>query len=132
MHTPPVILIADDSPDFRAILGEKLKASGFLVTEAKDGAEAVARAKNLHPDLVIMDIQMPNENGTEAVLDIKQNPETKDVKIVFFTSMENPWPGIKARSPAVAKEIGATDFIRKSDDLDVMVKKIKGFLGISA
>jgi CheY-like chemotaxis protein len=132
MHNPPVILIADDSPDFRAILGEKLKASGFLVTEAKDGAEAVTRAKRLVPDLVIMDIQMPNENGTEAVLDIKQNPETKDVKIVFFTNMENPWPGIKAKNPAIAKELGAAGFIRKTDDLDEMVKKIKEFLGMPA
>lgn len=129
MHTPPLILIADDSPDFRTILAEKLKASGFLVAEATDGAEAVSRALNLKPDLVIMDIQMPNENGTEAVLDIKRNPETKDAKIVFFTNLQDPWPGIKAQSPKVAKELGAADFIRKSDDLDVMVKKIRGFLG---
>lgn len=128
MHTPPVILIADDSPDFRAILAEKLAASGFLVAEAADGAEAARKAVNLKPDLVIMDIMMPNENGTEAVLDIKRNLETKDIKIVFFTNLSDPWPGIKAKNPQVAKELGAADFITKSDDLDAMVAKVRQLL----
>ncbi len=128
MHTPPVILIADDSPDFRAILAEKLAASGFLVAEAADGAEAARKAVNLKPDLVIMDIMMPNENGTEAVLDIKRNFETKDIKIVFFTNLSDPWPGIKAKNPQVAKELGAADFITKSDDLDAMVAKVRQLL----
>ncbi|MEK7612094.1 MAG: response regulator [Patescibacteria group bacterium] len=128
MHNPPVILIADDDPGFQEIVGTKLKRNGFAVAEAHDGKEAVEKAKNLHPDLIVMDINMPNENGTEAVLDMKANPETRDIKIVFFTSEEDPWPGLKGERQHSAVDLGAQDFIRKNDDLDVMVEKIKSFL----
>ncbi len=129
MHNPPLVLIADDNSDFREILSTKLKQSGFWVAEAKDGAEAVLKAQSLQPDLIVMDIQMPNENGTEAVLDLKRNPVTKDTKIVFFTSLENPWPGIKAKNEKFAEELGAAQFINKADDLDQMAKKIQEIIG---
>lgn len=129
MHNPPLILIADDSPDFQEIVSAKLKASGFWVAIAKDGKEAVERATTLHPDLIIMDINMPNENGTEAVLDITRNPDTKDIKIVFFTSLIDPWPAIKGKNEKLAEELGAAQFLNKSEDLDAMVKKIKELLG---
>lgn len=130
MHTPPLILIADDSPDFQEIISEKLKASGFSVSIARDGKEAVERAATLHPDLVIMDINMPNENGTEAVLDIKRNPDAGDTKIVFFTSLDDPWPAIKGSNEALAKELGAAEFIKKSEDLNEIVGEIKRILGV--
>ena len=128
MHKPPVILIADDDLGFQEIVGMKLKRTGFIVAEAHDGKEAVEKAVNLCPDLIVMDINMPNENGTEAVLDIKCNDATKDIKIVFFSSEEDPWPGLKGEKSHSAIDIGAKDFIRKNDDLDVMVEKIKLFL----
>lgn len=129
MHTPPLILIADDSPDFREILSEKLKASGFSVAVAGDGAEAVARARALHPDLIIMDILMPNENGTEAVLDLKRDPATKDIKVVFSTSLSDPWPAIKGKNEKFAEELGAARFLRKDAGLDHMLKEIREVVG---
>ena len=130
MHTPPLILIADDSPDFQEILSEKLKASGFSVSIARDGKEAVERATTLHPDLVLMDINMPNENGTEAVLDIKRSPEARDIKIVFFTSLDDPWPAVKGKNEALAEELGAAEFIKKSEDLSEIVENIKRILSV--
>jgi len=128
MRENPLILIADDDPGFQEIISAKLKSNGFLVAEAHDGKEAVDKAVNLHPEMIIMDINMPGSSGTEAVLDIVKNPETKDVKIIFFTSMEDPWPAFKKKSPNVAKELGAVDFFNKSDDLDGIVAKIKELL----
>ncbi len=128
MKSPPLILIADDDADFKEILSAKLLASGYQIAEASDGAEAITKAKNLIPDLIVMDIQMPNVNGTEAVLELKHTLETKDVKIVFFSSLIYPWPGVKGDNPEFAKELGAVTFLRKSDDLDKIALTIKGLL----
>ena len=128
MKNPPLILIADDDADFKEILSAKLLAAGYQIAEAKDGAEAIVKAKSLVPDLIIMDIQMPNVNGTEAVVELKSTPETKDVKIVFFSSLIYPWPGVKEKNPEFAQELGAVTFIKKSEELDVIVAKVKELL----
>ena len=121
----PLILLADDDKDFKEIISAKLLAEGFEIAEAANGAEAITKAKSLIPDLVVMDIQMPDVNGTEAVVDIKHTPETKDVKIVFFSSMNHPWPGAKDENPEMAKALGAVTFLQKGQDLDSIVKKFK-------
>jgi CheY-like chemotaxis protein len=128
MREHPLILIADDDPDFKEILSAKLLASQFEIAEASDGAEAIVKAKSLVPDLIIMDIQMPNVNGTEAVLELKHSPETKNIKIVFFSSLIYPWPGVKSENPTFAQELGAVTFLKKSDDLDLIVSTVKGLL----
>ncbi len=128
MKNPPLILIADDDADFKEIVSAKLLSFGYQIAEAKDGAEAITKAKSLIPDLIIMDIQMPNVNGTEAVLEIKQDPQLKDAKIVFFSSLIYPWPGVKESNPDFAKELGAVTFLKKSDELDKIATTIKGLL----
>ena len=126
----PRILIADDDADFKEILSAKLLAAGYEIAEAKDGAEAVTKARNLHPSLVIMDIQMPGVNGTEAVLELKSDPETKDIKMVFFSNLVYPWPAATKDNPEFAKELGAVTFLKKSDDLDEVVAKVKELVPI--
>jgi CheY-like chemotaxis protein len=128
MKNPPLILIADDDADFKEILSAKFLSFGYQIAEASDGLEAITKAKSLIPDLIIMDIQMPNVNGTEAVLELKHTPETKDVKIVFFSSLIYPWPGVKSENPEFAKELGAITFMKKSDDLEKIATTVKGLL----
>jgi|SRR3989344_3755900 len=128
MHTPPLILIADDDADFKEVLSAKLLKNNFTIAEAIDGEEAITKAKSILPDLIVMDIKMPGLNGTEAVLELKNNQETKDIKIVFFTNLLYPWPGVKAENEKIAKELGALTFLQKSDDLDTIVKKIQELL----
>ena len=128
MHTPPVILIADDDHGFQEIVGTKLKRNGFLIAEAHDGTEAVEKAGNLEPDLILMDINMPGENGTEAVLDVLKNPETKDIKIVFLTNQADPWPALKGETQKTAQELGAAGFMNKTEDIDIIIEKVKDLL----
>ena len=128
MHTPPLILIADDDADFKEVLSAKLLKNNFTIAEAIDGEEAITKAKSILPDLIVMDIKMPGLNGTEAVLELKNNQETKDIKIVFFTNLLYPWPGVKAENEKIAKELGALTFLQKSDDIDTIVKKIQELL----
>ena len=127
-HTPPLILIADDDPDFKEILSTKFLTEGFKVAEASDGEQAISKAKSLLPDVVIMDVQMPKLNGTEAVIELQQTPETKDLKIVFFSSTIHPWPGIQSENQTTAKELGALTFLKKDEDLDVIVKTVKDLI----
>lgn len=129
MHNPPLVLIADDESDFREIVADKLKSAGFWVAEAKDGDETVNKATNLKPDLILLDINMPRENGTEALIDIKANSQTKDLKILFLSNLKNPWPLIMKDRPEFAKELGAEDFIDKGEDLDMTVERVKRVLG---
>lgn len=130
-HVPPLILVADDESDFREIITKKLESSGFSVQSVANGTEAVKKAGELKPDLILMDIKMPGElNGVDAAFRIKENPETKDIKIAFLSGIENPWPALVGDKSVTSKAFGMEDFIPKTEDLDVLVKKIKGFLRI--
>jgi CheY-like chemotaxis protein len=106
----------------------KLNASGFEVIVAADAKEAVAAAKKSHPDLVLMDIHMPGESGTDAALEIKQNPETKDIKVAFLSNLKDPWPRTVPARNDLAKSLGMDDFIDKTEDLDITVQKVKEIL----
>ena len=64
--SPKKILIADDEPDILEIVGYNLTREGYQVTTAKDGDEALAKAKIVKPDLIILDIMMPKKNGVEV------------------------------------------------------------------
>lgn len=126
MRTQPLVLLADDSAEFKEIISAKLVAGGFEISEANNGNEAIAKAKALKPDLILMDIDMPEVNGTEAVLEIKSSPELQNTKVIFFSSMETPWPGMAGEDKdKVAQTLGAVTFLKKSDDLDTIVAKIK-------
>ncbi len=126
MRQQPLVLLADDNADFKEIISAKLVQQGFEIAEANDGEEAIAKAKALKPDLIVMDIDMPHVNGTEAVLEIKGNADTKDIPIIFFSSLEHPWPGnVSADKTEFAKDLGAVTFLKKSEDLNVIVETIK-------
>jgi CheY-like chemotaxis protein len=126
----PVILLVDDEPDFLEIISKKLGASGFQVVIARNASDAIEAAEKIHPALILMDIHMPGETGTDAALTIKQNPATKDIKIAFLSNMKDPWPQTATERGAVAKELGMADFIDKGADLDAVVAKVKSILNL--
>lgn len=124
----PLILVTDDDADIRNILHLKLEAAGFRVLEAQDGQDAINKCKQEHPALIVMDVRMPVMSGTEAVTIIKEDPKLKDVKIVFLSNFGeeqeiNAWLDQK-----YAKELGALDYIKKSEDLSVIVTKVTSLL----
>ena len=128
MRERPLILVVDDEQDLREIMSLKLKASGFDVVTGSDAKEAVAAAKASHPDLILMDIHMPGETGTDAALTIKQDPETKDIRIAFLSNLKDPWPQTTPARNDLAKSLGMEDFIDKTEDLDITVSKVKEIL----
>lgn len=128
MHTPPLILVVDDEQDLLEIASLKLQSEGFTVASAHNAHEAVDAARKLHPDLILMDIRMPGESGTDAALEIKQLPETKDIRIAFLSSMKDPWPATKGARDDLTKALGMEDFIDKTGDLNLMVTKVREIL----
>ncbi len=129
MHTPPLILVVDDEDSFREIISLKLQKAGFATETAKNEKEALEKSENLIPDLILMDIYMPpGANGTEVALAIKQNEKTKDVKICFLSSMKDPWPGLTGENKQVSRDIGMEDFLDKTQDLEIVDKKVKEIL----
>lgn len=128
MREKPLILVVDDEPDLLEIMTLKLTASGFDTAVASNAKEAVDTARKVHPDLILMDIHMPGESGTDAALEIKQDPEMKDIKIAFLSNLKDPWPQTSAPRDNLAKAIGMEDFIDKTEDLNITVAKVKEIL----
>ena len=84
---PKRILIAEDDEPNRRLIKDVLMYHGYEVIEAVNGAEAVKMATGHKPDLVLMDLQMPVMNGVEAIRQLKNSPETKDIKIIAVTGL---------------------------------------------
>lgn len=128
MREKPLILIVDDEHEFLEIVSTKLAASGFDPVAAFNAKEAVEAATKLRPDLILMDIRMPGETGTDAALTLKQNPATKDLHIAFLSSLKDPWPKTLEDRDKISKELGMDDFIDKTADLNVIVGRVRELL----
>jgi two-component system cell cycle response regulator DivK len=80
------ILIVDNNDAWRDTLGGFIKGLGHEVFEAATGAEAIDRASSLHPDLIMMDLSLPELNGDEATVRLKRNASTRNIPVVINTS----------------------------------------------
>ncbi|MFL9481356.1 response regulator [Chitinophagaceae bacterium LWZ2-11] len=112
------VLIADDEPDILEIVGYNLTKEGYDIYTAKDGAEAVERAKQLNPDLIILDIMMPKKTGVEVCQLLRSQPLFQDTLIIFLTAMSDEASHIKGL------ETGADDFVNKPISPKVLVSRV--------
>lgn len=130
MDKAPLILLVDDEPSFLEILSIKLNTAGFRVEVAANGAIGVRKAKEIKPDLILMDVQMPVKSGVDAVTELKKDPATKNLKVVFLTSLGDSRPNAEDTDTKFAHELGALGYLRKTDDLDNLLTRINEYLGI--
>ena len=117
----PLILVVDDYQDAREMYAEYLQYSGFRVAEAKNGNEAVAQARSLKPDLILMDLSLPGMDGWEATRVLKADDATKHIPIVALTGHA------LAGASEGARKAGCDSFVTKPclpDDLVVEVKRM--------
>jgi two-component system alkaline phosphatase synthesis response regulator PhoP len=91
------------------------------VITAKDGDQAIQKAKEFHPDLIILDIMMPKKSGIEACKILRSQPEFEKTLIVFLTALNDELSHVKGL------ELGADDFITKPISPKVMVSKVNSF-----
>lgn len=115
---PEKILIADDEPDILEILKYNLVKEGYEVITAKDGDEAIAKAKLAQPDLVILDIMMPRKNGVEVCEILRAQPQFKDTLILFLTALSDEATQIKGLTT------GADDYVTKPVSQQVFISKV--------
>ena len=81
------ILIADDEPDVVKILEMRLKANGYQVIAAHDGAETIKLANQEEPDLIVLDVKMPGKNGYTVFQDLREAVGTRSIPVVFFSAL---------------------------------------------
>lgn len=125
----PLILVADDDKDFRGIIVDALTSKGFQIKTASNGDEAVKMAKEFHPPLILMDVQMPGKDGITAMSELKQNPHTKDIKVLFLSNLgDASWAATTEINRKLAQQLGATDYFKKGGNLDVLVDHIRQHL----
>ncbi|MBN8720552.1 MAG: response regulator [Sediminibacterium magnilacihabitans] len=115
---PKQILIADDEEDILEIISYNLIKEGYEVYTAKDGNEAIERARQLHPDLIILDIMMPKKTGVEVCTILRSQPLFQDTLIIFLTALSDETSHIKGL------ETGADDYVTKPISPKVLVSRV--------
>ena len=116
------ILLVDDETDILEFLSYNLRKEGFEVYCARNGFEAVETARRVTPDLIILDIMMPELNGYEVCKKLKHNPETSGIPVIFLTAKENEIDEI------LGLEIGADDYISKPVSPRKVIARIKSVI----
>lgn len=118
----PKILVVDDEQDILELIRHSLAKEGFEVHVAANGLQALDQAIKVKPEIIIMDVMMPVMDGMEACRQLKDNPETKNIPVIFLT----------ARSEEFAElagfEAGADDYIAKPVRSRVLLSRVKAIL----
>jgi len=124
MDEGKVILLVDDDLTLREMYDDRLKAEGFDIIQASNGEEALQKAKETKPNVVLLDVMMPKINGFDVLKQLKEDPETKDTPVIILTAL------IQDVDRAQGKKLGAADYIVKSETMPgEVIAKIKGVLG---
>lgn len=116
------ILLVDDEPDILEIISYNLKSNGFEVFTALNGVKALKKAKSILPDLIILDVMMPEMDGIETCEEIRKIPELNDTIITFLTARSEDY------SQLAGFDAGADDYINKPIKPKLLVGKVKSLL----
>ena len=119
---PSTILVVDDYIDNRVLLAAWLRAKGYKVVEAQDGKEGVLQANRSHPDLILMDLAMPELDGIEATRQLRQRQAFSRTPIFAISAFATH----DVKDDALAA--GCTEVFDKPLDLPLLLGKIKGSL----
>ncbi len=118
----PRLLVVDDDLDIQQTLKVLLELEGYAVTTASDGVEGCAAARAQLPDLVIMDALMPRCDGYEATRQIKEDPATRSIPVLFFSCFSS------SEDRKKAKDAGADAFHSRPPDFEELMQLIKALL----
>ena len=116
------ILVVDDEPDILEFLSYNLEKEGFLVETAENGKQALEKAKKNQPDIVLLDVMMPEMDGIEACRTMREMPQFEHTIIAFLTARAEDY------SQIAGFDAGADDYINKPIKPRVLVSRIQALL----
>jgi class 3 adenylate cyclase/CheY-like chemotaxis protein len=126
MHDPARILIVDDNPTNRDILATRLAVHGYDLCQAADGEEALAVARTLAPDLVLLDVMMPKMNGIDACRLLKNDPTFPFMAVILVTAKAD------TKDIVAGLEAGADEYLTKPVDQAALVARVRSVLRLKA
>jgi len=116
------VLVVDDSETDRSLIGMVVRDAGHMAQFASDGDEALERARDLKPDLILLDIVMPRQDGFSVCRKLKKTPETQDIPVVFVTSKRSDV------SRYWGEQQGANGYIAKPFSPEELLEVVQKFL----
>ena len=119
---PGKILIVDDEPDIVQFLSYSLKGKGYIIATASDGVEAIRRAKEFRPDLILLDVMMPHKDGIATIRDLRQMPDFEQTAIILLTARSDEKDEIEGL------KTGADDYIAKPIKPELLATRIAAAL----
>lgn len=119
------ILIVDDDPQLQRLLELTLKREGYEVKTASTGEEAIASVVTFQPDLVLMDVMMPDMDGYEATKRIRRMSQGRDVPVIFLSALTQVEAKVKGL------RVGGTDYVTKPVNLPELLARIEAHLGLT-
>ncbi len=121
---PPLVFIAEDLPKNLQVVYNILTKEGYDIAAAGDGKKALEMLRKLRPDLILLDVMMPEMNGFDLCRHLKQMPEVKDIPVIFLTA--------KAESEDIVEglELGAVDYITKPFKQKELITRVKNHLAL--
>ena len=117
------ILIIEDEKLIIVSTQMVLEAAGFRVESAMNGEEGIAKARELNPALILLDIMMPGIDGWETLTRLKRDPETAGISVIIFTAREH------SRGHQKSTEMGAADYFRKPFEPDELIELVEKHVG---
>jgi CheY-like chemotaxis protein len=116
------ILIVEDNNDFRDLLAKLINRFGYDTIEADSGREAIGKAFEMHPDLILMDIYLPDITGDEITARLKANPATRDIPVIVTTAL------LEGTARNNALHTGAAEILEKPFSITTMREVLDRYL----
>ncbi len=124
MSTKKILLI-DDEPDILELLSYNLTKEGYLVETAKNGVEGIEKAKELIPDMILLDVMMPEKDGIETCQDLRNIKELEKTLIIFLSARGEEF------SQLAGFQAGANDYITKVIKPKVLISKVNALMELT-
>ncbi len=116
------ILIVEDNNDCRDLLAKLINSSGYDAIEADSGREAISKAIEMHPDLILMDIYLPDIGGDKIIARLKANPDTRDIPVIITTAL------MERTAKNHALHAGAAEMLQKPFSITTMREVLDRYL----
>lgn len=115
----PRILVVDDDPNIRELLTQEFTEAGYRISVATNGREAIAEVRRDHPDLIVLDVMMPEMNGFDVAAVLKNDPQTMDIPIVILSIVQDRERGFR---------LGVDRYLTKPIDTDLLFREVGALL----